>query len=253
MFKVMFKTICPILVGVLMWTAFKQKVQLFEVWFLCFIYSKRFLMCCRSSYQHLDTTQLLPSFVFFQSSPLLSLYLYLFSTFSFLLHSFSVHLQGIDFLLPSFLLRFIIKSSLLIGSTPIYSLLVTDSREKNNPYYYKVFFYLTFASVSFCSCSNSTLFHPVFTKVELMSSRSLILIFKWMMKKATARWSIGQPWLYWQRPVWLQSRVLKCNPLLVPLVSRSSGGRVGMELSFVSFSTSTQNYTLVNAQRHTKG
>lgn len=105
------------------------------------------------------------------------------------------------------------------------------------------FFFLTCATVSFfCSHRYSILYHPVFSKVELMSLRSLILIFKWMMKKATACWSIGQPWLYWQCPLWLQSRAWKCNPLLVPLVSRSSGGRVGMELSFVRFKASTQYY-----------
>lgn len=51
----------------------------------------------------------------------------------------------------------------------------------------------------------------------------LILIVKWMMKKPSAWWSIGQPWLYWQCPEWLQCTVWKCNPLWVPLVSRNSG------------------------------
>lgn len=38
-----------------------------------------------------------------------------------------------------------------------------------------------------------------------------------MMKKATGGCSIGQPWLSWQCPLWLQSRVWKYNPLLEPL------------------------------------
>lgn len=159
-----------------------------------------------------------------------------------------------DFLLTSSLLRFIIISLLPTGSTPIYSLLVPDPRGKKKPLLLSVFS-LTLATVSFfCSHSNSILFHPVFSEVELMSLRSLILIFKWMMKKATACWSIGQPWLYWQCPLWLQSRLWKCNPLLVLLVSRSSAGRGEMELSFVSFKASTHDIInlLIHAQRRTQ-
>lgn len=95
------------------------------------------------------------------------------------------------------------------------------------------FFSVTFATVSlWCSHSYYISFYPVFSKVELMSLWSLILIFKWMMKKATAHWSVGQPWLYWQCLLSLQSRVWRCNPLFAATCQR---GRAGIGLSFSIF------------------
>lgn len=77
-----------------------------------------------------------------------------------------------------------------------------------------------------------------------MSLRSLILIFKWMMKKATACWSIGQPWLC---PFWLQSRHKKCNPLWCHL----SVGAVeaGLECNWI-LAVSKHLHNITNALVH---
>lgn len=87
--------------------------------------------------------------------------------------------------------------------------------------------------------SNS--FHPIFSIGEQMSWRSRTSIFKWTMKKAATCWSLGQSGLYWQRPLRLQMR--KCNPLLVPFVSRNTRGRVGIESNLVVFKACTRSHT----------
>lgn len=82
------------------------------------------------------------------------------------------------------LLRLIIKSSLFTGSASIYSPCTWTKTEINLCQVF-FFFSLTHATVSFF-CSNSILFHPVFSKVEIMSLRSFILIFNGWWKRPLA-------------------------------------------------------------------
>lgn len=90
-----------------------------------------------------------------------------------------------DFLLPLALLRLIIKSSLFTGSASIYFPCSWTKWEKK--LYQGFFFPLALATVSFfCSHSDSILFHPVFSKVALMSLRSFILIFNGWWKRPLA-------------------------------------------------------------------
>lgn len=86
---------------------------------------------------------------------------------------------------PSALLRFIIKSFTAHWKhSNLFSPCTWPKREGKKSFYYVQGFFLSPAAVSFfCRRSYSILFHPIFSIVEPMSMRSLILIFKWMMKK----------------------------------------------------------------------
>lgn len=131
--------------------------------------------CCRSSHLHLANltvwqvssasfSSLSPLYVFFPSA-----------------YFFCYYLCVTSFGPPEIYNKIFHYSLEALQS--ILSLYLTQERRKKNFYYVQGFFLSPAAVSFFCRRSYSILFHPIFSIVEPMSMRSLILIFKWMMKK----------------------------------------------------------------------